>query len=352
MSTPLSERERQVLEAVIDAYVQTAEPAASRTIAKRLGLGLSPATIRNTMSDLEEKGYLYHPHTSAGRIPTDIAYRVYVDSLMHPSAITRTQADQIREELAGERSAVDQLLYRAAQVLGVLTKELGVAVGPSLENAVLERLELIQVSSERLLLVMTLKSGVMRTIFVEIPQHLAAEAVAQVAVVLNERLAGLTLHEIRATLADRLRDATPDTGAVGGGAGELINIFIQEAGDLFDVPAGTEPPGSGVLLSGTQLLAGQPEFATTERLQGLLEVTERRDLLRQALAERLGAGLTVTIGGEHQSPQLAPFTLVTAPYRSGPFAGVIGVLGPTRMPYDKIVALVDHTSRLLGELLA
>src|SRR5438445_597336 len=218
MSTPLSERERQVLEAVIDAYVQTAEPAASRTVAKRLGLGLSPATIRNTISDLEEKGYLYHPHTSAGRIPTDIAYRVYVDSLMHPSAITRTQADQIREELSGERSAVDQLLYRAAQVLGVLTRELGVAVGPSLENAVLERLELIQVSSERLLLVLTLKSGVMRTIFVE-------------------------------------------------------------------------------------------------------------------------------------SPELAPFTLVTAPYRSGPFAGVIGVLGPTRMPYDKIVALVDHTSRLLGELL-
>ena len=252
MSTPLSERERQVLEAVIDAYVQTAEPAASRTIAKRLGLGLSPATIRNTMSDLEEKGYLYHPHTSAGRIPTDIAYRVYVDSLMHPSAITRTQADQIREELSGERSAVDQLLYRAAQVLGVLTRELGVAVGPSLENAVLERLELIQISSERLLLVLTLKSGVMRTIFVEIPERLAADAVAQVAVVLNERL---------------------------------------------------------------------------------------------------GAGLTVTIGGEHQSPQLAPFTLVTAPYRSGPFAGVIGVLGPTRMPYDKIVALVDHTSRLLGELL-
>ncbi|HEX9279298.1 MAG TPA: heat-inducible transcriptional repressor HrcA [Gemmatimonadales bacterium] len=350
MSTPLSERERQVLEAVIDAYVQTAEPAASRTIAKRLGLGLSAATIRNTMSDLEEKGYLYHPHTSAGRIPTDIAYRVYVDSLMHPSAITRTQADQIREELAGERSAVDQLLYRAAQVLGVLTKELGVAVGPSLENALLERLELIQVSSERLLLVMTLKSGVMRTIFVEIPQHLAADAVAQVAVVLNERLAGLTLREIRATLADRLRDAAPDTGA--GGAGELINIFIQEAGDLFDMPAGAEPPGSGVVLSGTQRLAGQPEFATTERLQGLLEVTERRDLLRHALAERLGAGLTVTIGGEHQSPQLAPFTLVTAPYRSGPFAGVIGVLGPTRMPYDKIVALVDHTSRLLGELLA
>jgi heat-inducible transcriptional repressor len=347
MTAVLSERERQVLEAVIDTYVQTAEPAASRTVAKRLGLGLSPATIRNTMSDLEEKGYLYHPHTSAGRIPTDLAYRVYVDSLMHPTAITRSQADQIREELSNrsEHSAVDQLLYRAAQVLGVLTRELGMAVGPSLDDAVLERLELIQVSSERLLLVLTLKSGVMRTIFVEVPAHLAAEAVAQVAVVLNERLAGLKLREIRASLADRLRDAVPDTGS-----SELINIFIQEADELFDVPA-AESRSSGVLLSGTQLLAGQPEFASTERLHGLLEVTERRDLLREALADRLGTGLTVTIGSEHHSKQLAPFTLVTAPYRSGPFAGVIGVLGPTRMPYDKIVALVDHTSRLLGELL-
>src|SRR2546429_9803646 len=154
--------ERRVLEAVIETYVETAEPAGSRTISKKFGHTLSAATIRNTMSDLEEKGYLYHPHTSAGRIPTDIAYRVYVDSLMHPSAITRTQADQIREELSGERSAVDQLLYRAAQVLGVLTRELGVAVGPSLENAGLERLELIQVSSERLLLGLAPKSGVVR----------------------------------------------------------------------------------------------------------------------------------------------------------------------------------------------
>src|SRR5467141_1652646 len=157
MSAPLSERERQVLGAVIESYVQTAEPAASRTIAKRLQLGLSPATIRNTMSDLEEKGYLYHPHTSAGRIPTDLAYRVYVDSLMHLSQVPPSESDQIREELTGERTAVDRILERAAQVLGVLTKELGVAVSPSLDEALLERLELLQISSERLLLVLSLK---------------------------------------------------------------------------------------------------------------------------------------------------------------------------------------------------
>jgi heat-inducible transcriptional repressor len=336
----LSERERLVLGAVIETYVQTAEPAASRTIAKRFGLGLSAATIRNTMSDLEEKGFLYHPHTSAGRIPTDLAYRMYVDALTRLPAVTRDEAHQIREELAGPRNAVDQVLARAAQVLGVLTQELGMAVGPSLEEAVLERLELLAVSSERLLLVMTLKSGAVRTIFVEVPSHMAAAAVVQVAVVLNERLAGLTLKEIRSTLSERLRDATPSVES-----SELLNIFIQEADELFEVPA------SGVLLSSAQLLAGQPEFASAQRLQGLIEVTERRDVLREALAQRTSPGLTITIGSEHLDPKLAAFTLVTSSYRSGPLSGVIGVLGPTRMPYDKIVALVDHTSRLLQELL-
>src|SRR3989441_11809270 len=131
----LSAGERQVLEAVIETYVQTAEPAGSRTIARRFGMGLSAATIRNTMSDLEEKGYLYHPHTSAGRIPTDLAYRVYVDSLMHPPRVSASESHHIREELASERNAVDQILARAAQVLGVLTKELGVAGGPTLDEA-------------------------------------------------------------------------------------------------------------------------------------------------------------------------------------------------------------------------
>src|SRR5207249_9662142 len=125
MATSLTERERQVLEAVIETYVQTAEPAGSRTVSKRFGMLLSAATIRNTMSDLEEKGYLYHPHTSAGRIPTDLAYRVYVDSLMHLSQVPPSESDQIREELTGERTAVDRILERAAQVLGVLTKSWG-----------------------------------------------------------------------------------------------------------------------------------------------------------------------------------------------------------------------------------
>jgi heat-inducible transcriptional repressor len=343
MTAPLSERERAVLEAVIETYVQTAEPAGSRTVSKRYQLGLSPATIRNTMSDLEEKGYLYHPHTSAGRIPTDLAYRVYVDYLMRPHTVAPDHAQQLRGELAGQRAAVETILSRAAQVLGVLTNELGVAMTPTIDAAVLERLDLLQVSTERLLLVLALRSGAVRTIFVEVSAELAADAVQKVTVVLNERLAGLTLKEIRATLADRLRDATPTEP----GSSELLNIFVQEADDLFEIPMAAGP----VHLGSTQPLTGQPEFATRAQLQSLLEVTERRDLLRDALHARGGEGLTITIGQEHGDARLSPFTLVTSTYRFGPLTGVIGVMGPTRMAYDKIAALVNHTSRLVGELL-
>src|SRR5260370_25123808 len=181
MTTSLTARGRKVLEGVIERYVETAERAGSRTIAKRFGLALSAATIRNTMSDLEAKGYPYHPHTSAGRIPTDLAYRVYVDSLMHLAQVTASESHQIREELVGsgsgtrgERGAVDQILERAAQVLGVLTKELGVAVGPSLDEAVLERRQRLPAASERLLLRPTPKSGLGGAVFREGAPHMAA----------------------------------------------------------------------------------------------------------------------------------------------------------------------------------
>ncbi|HEV2291152.1 MAG TPA: hypothetical protein VGR60_04885, partial [Gemmatimonadales bacterium] len=134
----LSDREVRVLEAVIQTYIETAEPAGSQTIAKRFGLGVSSATIRSTMSDLEEKGFLFHPHTSAGRIPTDRAYRLYVDHLMHPAPVQPGIRSALEQELPA-RSAVDGLLRRAAEVLSVLTEELGVAAAPAVESAVLER---------------------------------------------------------------------------------------------------------------------------------------------------------------------------------------------------------------------
>ncbi len=343
-SGELSERERQVLEAVIHSYVATAEPAGSRTLSRRFGLGISPATIRNTMSDLEEKGYLFHPHTSAGRIPTDKAYRVYVDSLMRVDPITREERRKLAEDIVAGGSAIEAILRRAAQSLGILTQELGVALGPRLERATLRRLELVRVASERLLLVISLDGGAVRTIFVEVPGSIADEAMVEVSIVLNERLVGLTLDQLRTSLAARLRDVQtrPETA-------ELLNIFVQEGDQVFTRAA---DPLEAVVLGQPSLLADQPEFASGERLRQLFDLTEQRQQLASMLGARPGSnGLSITIGNEHGDPRLEAFTVVTAEYTAGALSGVIGVIGPTRMPYDKVIALVGHTSQLVSELL-
>jgi heat-inducible transcriptional repressor len=339
----LTERERRVLEAVIQTYIETAEPAGSLTVARRVRLGLSPASIRSIMSDLEAKGYLFHTHTSAGRIPTDLAYRLYVNDLMRLSPPSDQERETLRRELHLQRSAVEEILLRAAQVLGVLTHELGVAAAPRLDEVVLERLDLVHVASDRLLLVFHLRSGAIRTIFVQIPAHVAAGTVEHVARLLNERLAGLTLREIRSTLPERLRDADSS-----GTSGDLLNIFIAEGEGIFDLATETD----GVVLGSAELLADQPEFTSQERMRGLLSLTERRDLLKEALLARQQSGLLITIGTEHSDARLADFTLVTSSYRLGDLTGVIGVIGPTRMPYDKIIGLVQHTSRLVEGLIA
>ena len=341
----LSERERRVLEAVIKSYVETAEPAGSRTLSHRFGLGVSPATIRNTMSDLEEKGYLFHPHTSAGRIPTDKAYRVYVDSLLRIAPVAVPERDKLAEQISGGGSAIETILRRAAQSLGILTQELGVALGPRLDQATLQRLELVRLSSERLLMVLTLTGGAMRTIFVELRGEIADSALAEVSAVLNERLAGLEIREIRTSLGTRLRDAS-----TGPEAHELLNIFVQEGEQLFEsaIPFGEEQ----VVLGQASVLTEQPEFSTEDGLRRLINLTETRHVLGDFLRRRSDTqGISITIGNEHDDPRLENWTVVTAEYHAGALTGVIGVIGPTRMPYDKVISLVSHTSRLVTDLL-
>ena len=345
MASELNERERRVLEAVIQSYVETAEPAGSRVISRRFGLGVSPATIRNTMSDLEEKGFLFHPHTSAGRVPTDKAYRVYVDSLMRLQPVGTGDHQQLRQEIERGGSAIEAILRRAAQSLGVLTQELGVAMGPRLDDLVLRRLDLVRVSNERLLMALTLEGGAVRTIFVEVKGEIADAALTEVGVVLNERLGGLTLRQIRSSLGARLRD-----GISAPGSRELLNIFVEEGEQLFD--ASLAGDDERLVLGQPSVLAEQPEFATNESLRRLMALTETRHHLAELLRGRQATpGLSITIGNEHADPRLEQFTVVTAEYHAGALTGVIGVIGPTRMPYEKVVALVSHTSQLVSELL-
>jgi heat-inducible transcriptional repressor len=342
----LSARERRVLEAVIQTYVQTAEPAGSRTVSRRFGLGVSPATIRNTMSDLEEKGFLFHPHTSAGRIPTNKAYRAYVDALLGGTPVAPSaDREKLTEALTGPDSPIETILRRAAQSLGVLTQELGVAMQPRLAASVLRSLDLVRINDERLLMVLSLEGGAVRSVFVEVAGSIAESALTEVTKVLNERLAGLTLEDIRASVGARLRDSVSAPRAR-----ELLNIFVQEAEALFDqnISRGEER----ILLGQASVLAEQPEFAAADRMRRLIALTESPQDLADALRRRgQTSGISITIGAEHEDERLRDFTVVTAEYHTGSLAGVIGVIGPTRMPYEKVISLVNHTSQLLSELL-
>lgn len=346
----LTPRERRVLEAVIKTYVQTAVPAGSRVLSRRFGLGVSPATIRNTMSDLEEKGFLMHPHTSAGRVPTDKAYRAYVDSLLSspPTSIVVAERNRLHADISASNSTIETILRRAAQSLGVLTQELGVALGPRLDASVLRSLDLVRVGGDRLLLVLTLDGGVVRTVFVEVRGTVANSAVSEVMRVLNERLAGHTLRELRASVGDRLRDSATRPEAE-----ELLNIFVQEGEQLLDAAL---PLSEGSVIVGqASVLASQPEFEGATNLRRLLTLTEEparlADALRRTHAGDVRPGVSITIGGEHGDPRFDQFTVVTAEYHAGALAGVIGVIGPTRMSYEKVISLVQHTSRLLSDLL-
>ncbi len=345
MSLPaLTERERAVLAAVIDSFVRTAAPAGSRRIGKDYELGVSAATIRNTMVDLEAKGLLTHPHTSAGRVPTDLAYRYYVDGLMRRGRIPVRERAKIEREFENvEVAGLEDLVGKAARVLSVLTGELGLAVGPMLASATLERLELVPVATDKVLLVLTLESGVVRTVYVDVTSSVPRATLESVSAALNERLAGGTISDIQGTLRDRLGDLHFDDRQ----AEEMTNIFVHSGPDIFEWARQDRE----VHLGSTVALAEQPEFTTSDRLRELIQLTERRELLASVLGERRGSdGPYVTIGAEHGQPEFEDLTIVTANYSVGNLQGTVGVIGPTRMPYDKVVSIVDWTSGLLTRL--
>ena len=339
----LSARERSVLEAVVRTYVDTAEPTGSRTLARRFNLGVSPATIRNTMADLEQDGYLTHPHTSAGRVPTDLAYRFFVDRVVRPESISESEKTRIERALSSDDSTLERVLKNAARALGLLVNELGVGSVPQLDDARLERIDLISVSSHKVLMVVTIRSGMARTVYVDLPGEAPADALRGIERVLNERLAGLSFVELRRTFGARLRDAVEDPRAQ-----DILNIFVESSEELF-ASAASSP--DQVVLGRTSAIASQPEFSNNQKLRELITLTEQKDLLARVLGARADReGPCVTIGSEH-GPELAGFTLVTSGYRLGRLRGILGVIGPTRMPYEKVIALVDYTSSLVTRML-
>jgi heat-inducible transcriptional repressor len=335
----LSGREREILRVLIDHYISTAEPVGSRVLSTRHRLGLSPATIRNTMQDLEEMGLIRQPHTSAGRVPTDEGYRTYIDNLIEPAPISDELARRLREEIAAaSKRAVDDILEQTAHVLAKVTAQIGVTLAPSMEHGIISHIELIQVAEKRLLVVVGVQTGLVRTLLLEVSTEVDRKAIEATQQALNERLAGQALGAIRTLIAQRLKDdARVDA--------RLVKMFVDAAEDLLERPA-----NESLHVNGTSNLFNQPEFANHDALGGVLRVIEQRTPIVELLRQRgMGEGIVITIGSEVKLQGAEGCSLVSAAYNAGRVQGTIGIMGPTRMEYAKLVSIVDYVARVLSE---
>ncbi|MCK5739004.1 heat-inducible transcription repressor HrcA, partial [bacterium] len=330
----LSERESEILESLIKCFTANANPVGSRFLSKKMSTKLSPATIRNVMFDLEEKGLINQPHTSAGRVPTDMGYRVYVNSLMHQRYLTAPEKRAIEARFEFLNPNQNLIMARTSQVLSEISRQLGVVLAPRFEEGVFRRLELVRLSVTRLLVVISIESGLARTVSIELKSVTLEDEIEDTVRKLNERLSGLTLSEIRRSIGKRLDDLThTDVG--------LINFFVDSVASLFTMDLTEE-----VHVDGMHQVVNLPEFSDMARTRQMLDLVENQKQLIMHVLNDSGQAdaVSILIGNENDDRLLKELSLVSATYQVGGIAGVLGIIGPTRMQYAKMVALVDYVS--------
>ena len=339
----LNEREKSILRYIIQQFILTASPVGSRNITKRYDLGISPATVRNIMSDLEDSGFIDHPHTSAGRIPTDKGYRFYVDSLMNVQIIDHNEKNLIDKEFENKIDDRDELLKITSNILSKITRQLACVTYPKLETGALERLQIISLSSTRILVVMSIRGGLVKTITIEFASEIKESQINDVQNLLNERLSGLSFKEIRATFNERFKDVEEDQKAI-------IRLFLDSADKVFKDVRNSD----GIYITGAKNVIQQPEFDDPERFQGVIELLEDKDIIVHILdkTEDMNSNdVYISIGKENEDQKLLDYSLITKEYKIGDVSGHLGIIGPKRMEYSKVIAIVDYVAKMLTETL-
>jgi heat-inducible transcriptional repressor len=325
---------------LVRGYIASAHPVGSRWVARHSGLGLSSASIRNCMMDLEEKGYLTHHHTSGGRVPTNPGYRLFVDQLMGRAVLGRPLEVSIDESLAPRRfGSLEALLDQACVLLGQLSDQLSVVLSPRYDRGVVDRIELNPVEPRRLLVVFRMTSGLERTVVVAVDEEIGSEDLRSTLQAMNQLAKGKTLVEILEIRGHeeakvRLRGLRLPH-AVFAGAAELHG---GESNDHFH-------------LWGASNMLAQPEFADRDLLRRILRALEEKSTLVGLLEPtRHKKSVTIAIGDENPVDDLHACSVVAVSYRFGEFGGSVGVIGPTRMPYEFVVSLLDRVSRAMGKV--
>ena len=337
----LSKRERSILDRLVTCYIDTGEPVGSRTLAKT-GVALSAATVRNSMADLEDKGYLHQPHTSAGRVPTDKGYRVYVDAIMSQQQISDDERSRLREmvETAIRENNIEGLITQVSRVIADVSQNLGVALTPQFREGRFRSIEMIALSESKLLLVVTIKSGLVKTMVMEVDARVDADDLEATRRLINERLSGLTIGDILTNVSERLEISSE-------GSPKLLRLICDSADSLFEFSSEED-----LHLVGTGNFFLQPEFSENrDQLARLYQLFEERSQMTAILNDRMGEGIAITIGGENESPELSGCSLLTSKYRMGNVTGVIGLMGPTRLAYAKMVPLISYMASLTENLL-
>ncbi len=336
----LNERESAILRTIIHLYILEANPVGSRRLSKHLenDLKLSSATIRNVMSDLEDMELISHPHTSAGRVPTDKGYRVYVDLLMRTEGLSEKELQAVKEHL--EPGVSEEVIKNASKVLGMISRYLGVARIPHISNLHVHRIELIHLSSERILVVLALDSNIVRTVTIEAEFEIDRSQIEDINAYINEKIAGKPLKFIRDNFRELIEGFdTEDT--------PLIRLFINSVNKIFS-PAGA---AEKIHIAGTPNLLSYPEFEDLERIKGVVELIENEDVIVHILEKYEETdGVRILIGTEMDNRLLEDYSLVVSNYRLGSASGSIGLIGPKRMNYSKMISLVNYVSEMVSGL--
>lgn len=338
----IDERKQKILWAVVEDYIATAEPVGSRTIARKYNLGVSPATIRNEMADLEEMGLLEQPHTSAGRIPSYLGYRYYVDFLMHPPGISEEEKRLIQQNYRAKVRGVGEVIRRTGQILSELTSYAAVVAAANATPPAVKHVQLVPFSADQAMVLAVMDQGAVHHRLIDLPAHITDSDLAKISQVLNAKLRGVSPADIKLTIIHEIY-------------GELIR-YRRFVSAVVDAIRKIGPEQEHIYLGGLFKVLNQPEFKNLERVKTLLSLLEQEDFLSDLLSSHTDGSVRVRIGREVSCAGIDSCSVVTAGYTiGGRLSGVLGVLGPTRMDYARVVSvltyLTEQLSRVLEEML-
>ncbi len=339
----LNDREKTILRSIIQQFILTASPVGSRNITKKFNVGVSPATVRNIMSDLEDTGFIDHPHTSAGRVPTDKGYRYYVDTLMEIQKLKNTDKGIIDKSLDQNILETDEILKIASRLLSSITNQIACVTYPTLDKGILEKIQLVSLTSTRLLVVVSIKSGLVKTITLEFNSEIGNIKLHKVETLLNERLNGLTFQEIRKTVKERFVD-------VGENEKPVIRLFIDSVDKIFK----DHHKEDKLVISGATNVIHQPEFEDPEKFQSIIELIENKDIIIHIMdKQKLDSvdNIVISIGRENEVEKFNEYSFITKEYKFGETSGTLGIIGPKRMEYSRIIAIIDYLSKILSNAL-